>query len=631
MIKKNLDLISNMLEEKDFGKNLRIVSSIEEVKKYMELAEKKIVVEVIATNNNQLDSDILGFAVLIPDKIKFYIPVLHRNYSEKLLLPGQIKIDTEVCAILSEKLNELEVITSNSKLLYALFKNSWNINCNISWDTCEAGNLLDNYGIKWYKDKGNTEAIGNRKFVEMIIEYINNETLFKSIENIIPKIDFKIEHTSKCYRMQMLSIGTMGEMKDIVFKFIDDEIAFIMAKANIEINGFDIDTRYLKKLRTYYEGKLEGIEEFIIKFYEDSKGYSNFIDSNFIYNIRLNDKNYLKRLIYDEFMIADISGEMEKPVDEKTIQILSNKYEVCKQINSYWIYSRILEDIDMIESKINPKTNRLQTELGSSNLVPFEINTLLKDICINHKDIDFNKLIVPSREGCFVEIDFSELVELIIGNSISYDKVENFDNFFDIYSHITSVIYNKTIDECGSDWKVMRRTIKALIFAKMNNLQLKQVSHILGKEEAEISNLYHLCELYCSDGAKIKSDIMYHILNYNENAKINIPRITLFRAGFKRKKISEENLERELLINFDLILKDSAKDLLKQFILYIDKIGLYDCKILGYNNMKLICQCDKNNSNKIIELLRQETVAFLLDKIDYPINIKVCSTEKIYQ
>lgn len=135
--RSNENLVREELDMNWINQKIYIASTAEAVERYLSLATNQIIIEVVLVDQNELNSEVLGIAIIIPNKIKVYIPLCDNRTST-------ISIEQDyIIKILKEKIEQLNVITSNSKELFFSLYCRFNINMLISWDTKFVDLLLE--------------------------------------------------------------------------------------------------------------------------------------------------------------------------------------------------------------------------------------------------------------------------------------------------------------------------------------------------------------------------------------------------------------------------------------------------------------------------------------------------------
>lgn len=207
---KDRNLVREQLSTDWINKPIVVAKTTTDVRECLSFATDEIVVEIILSNNeivlsdeNELDSKVLGVALIIPNLMKVYIPLCNNNSGANVLSAEKLQINTYIVNILREKLQQLKIITDNTLQLYSILYVKYNINCEISRDTALADSLFEREGIS-YCDAEYLEQLVSLKGKKSLLMLKNlNRSKIITDDIAAALADYKITKTYYKYKKQM--------------------------------------------------------------------------------------------------------------------------------------------------------------------------------------------------------------------------------------------------------------------------------------------------------------------------------------------------------------------------------------------------------------------------------------------
>lgn len=374
-----------------YADTTRLITSIEELHKYIDKAIFNGEIAIDTETNNSLDPiscKIMGPCIYTPGEKSVYIPVNHVDpiTHEKLdnqLTESQIKDEFS-------RLNNTKIIMHNGKFDYQVIKCTCGLELSVYWDTMIGARILDenekSAGLKQqYRDKIDSSV--EKYSIDHLFENIEYAVVDPSLFALYAATDAMM--TYKLYKWQMKQFDLPGNER-IKWLFHNVEMPVMKVAAEMELTGVEIDSDYAKRLSNKYHQKvdlvdkeiadqLRSIRPIIEKWRETPeakfKPTSKKPNKNGEYTLQkskseqladppqLTSPTQLAILLYDVFNTPVIDKKSPRgtgediltKIDNPLCELIIEKRGVEKLIGTY---------IDKLPACINPVDNRLHAHFN---------------------------------------------------------------------------------------------------------------------------------------------------------------------------------------------------------------------------------------------------------------------------
>lgn len=371
---------------------------------------------------------------------------------------------------ISDSINHIYLCFNDKQYAIPINKNSAGLIKNIMEDknVQKAGHGIKNDLIALKSLKINTETL---RFDSMIGAYLLNpsrptyrlKNLYSEYleEEIIDYEDKEGElHINYCSSVRAIW-KLIKPMEEEITKmgmwelFNNIEMPLIEVLADMEHNGFKVDSRMLKELSIQFADSIDKITEEI---YNEAGEEFN-----------INSTKQLSHLLFDKLELPPIKKtKTGYSTDVEVLEKLLDKHPIIEKILEYRSLIKLKSTyIDGLINLINPKTGRIhskfrQTVTSTGRLSSTEPN--LQNIPIKTEEGRIiRKAFVPENENyVLVDADYSQ-IELRVLAHISEDKglIEAFKNNEDIHQRTAAEVFGVDKELVSS---LMRSRAKAVNF-----------------------------------------------------------------------------------------------------------------------------------------------------------------------
>lgn len=245
-----------------YADTTRLITSIEELHKYIDKAIFNGEIAIDTETNNSLDPiscKIMGPCIYTPGEKSVYIPVNHVDpiTHEKLdnqLTESQIKDEFS-------RLNNTKIIMHNGKFDYQVIKCTCGLELSVYWDTMIGARILDenekSAGLKQqYRDKIDSSV--EKYSIDHLFENIEYAVVDPSLFALYAATDAMM--TYKLYKWQMKQFDLPGNER-IKWLFHNVEMPVMKVAAEMELTGVEIDSDYAKRLSNKYHQKVDLVDK----------------------------------------------------------------------------------------------------------------------------------------------------------------------------------------------------------------------------------------------------------------------------------------------------------------------------------------------------------------------------------
>lgn len=281
--------------------------------------------------------------------------------------------------------------------------------------------------------------------------------------------------------------------------FYEVETKLIPVLAEMEFEGVNIDTSFLKNYSKEIEIELIQLQDDIFKI----SGTNFNIDS----------PKQLGEILFEHLKIP-YSGKKTKTgqysTDEETLQKIEDKHPIVAHLLNYREYTKLKSTyVDAIPNLINQETKRIHTTFNQTIAATgrlSSINPNLQNIPIKtERGRQIRKAFIPKNEDyVLMSADYSQ-IELRIVASISKDEnmLQAFNDGLDIHTATAAKVFGVDLKDVSSD---MRRKAKMVNFGIIYGISAFGLAQRLSIPRTEAAMLieeyfkqYHGIKKYMDD------------------------------------------------------------------------------------------------------------------------------------
>ena len=582
------ELESNKIETQNLekqqtinNKNYYLINSLDEIDKWIEEAEE--VGEVaVDTETNSLDphqADLVGISLCSKIGKACYIPVGHNS-------PKCLKKDAVIKKL--KKILEdpsIKKIGQNIKFDFiVLYK------CGITLSSME-DTMLMSYVLDAGKNRHNMDTLSEIHLGHKTISFKDmvgtgkKEINFSEVELDKAK-DYAAEDADVTFRLYKKFVKNLKSEKMInIYEIFEKPLIKILAF--MEIEGVEIDSKFLKSLSSKFEKKIQKLEKEVFKI---SKKEFNIASPK-----------QLGEIIYNDLKIAGLKKTKKGSfaTSASVLEDLAFKgHEFPKLILDWRQVSKLKNTYsDALPEHLNPNTKRVHTSFllaatTTGRLASSDPN--LQNIPIKSEDgKDIRKAFTAKKGHLLISADYNQIEMRILADLADVKELKKaFKNKEDIHSLTASQIFNIDIKKVNQDHRRKAKAINFGIIYGISQYGLAKQINVSNYEAEEFLNSYFAkfpeIKVYMDNTIKFcrKSgyvnnifgrrshfnginDKNFNVRNFQERAAINAPiqgsasevmRLAMIRLD---KKLSEEknsNSKMLLQIHDELIFEIPKKD-----------------------------------------------------------------------
>ena len=582
------ELQSNKIETQNLEKqqtinneNYYLINSLDEIDKWIEEAEEvgEVAVDTETTSLDPHQADLVGISLCSKIGKACYIPVGHKS-SKCLKKDAVIK---KLKKILEDP--SIKKIGQNIKFDFIVFyKNG--ITLSSMEDTMLMSYVLDAGKNRHNMDTLSEIHLGHKtiSFKEMVGTG-KKEINFSEVELDKAK-DYAAEDADVTFRLYKKFIKNLKSEKMInIYEIFEKPLIKILAF--MEIEGVEIDSKFLKSLSSKFEKKIQKLEKEVFKI---SKKEFNIASPK-----------QLGEIIYNDLKIAGLKKTKKGSfaTSASVLEDLAFKgHEFPKLILDWRQVSKLKNTYsDALPEHLNPNTKRVHTSFllaatTTGRLASSDPN--LQNIPIKSEDgKDIRKAFTAKKGHLLISADYNQIEMRILADLADVKELKKaFKNKEDIHSLTASQIFNIDIKKVNQDHRRKAKAINFGIIYGISQYGLAKQINVSNYEAEEFLNSYFAkfpeIKVYMDNTIKFcrKSgyvnnifgrrshfnginDKNFNVRNFQERAAINAPiqgsasevmRLAMIRLD---KKLSEEknsNSKMLLQIHDELIFEIPKKD-----------------------------------------------------------------------
>ncbi len=574
------------------NKNYHLISSLDEVDKWIEEAEE--VGEVaVDTETNSLDphqANLVGISLCSKIGKACYIPVGHKS-------PKCINKDAVIKKL--KKILEdpsIKKIGQNIKFDFIVFYKH-GITLSSMEDT-----MLMSYVLDAGKNRHNMDTLSEIHLGYKTISFKEmvgtgkKEINFSEVELDKAK-DYAAEDADVTFRLYKKFIKNLKSEKMInIYEIFEKPLIKILAF--MEIEGVEIDSKFLKSLSLKFEKKIQKLEKEVFKI---SKKEFNIASPKQLGEIIYNDLKIagLKKTKKGSFATGASVLEDLSFKGHKFPKLILDWRQVSKLKNTY---------SDALPEHVNPNTKRVHTSFllaatTTGRLASSDPN--LQNIPIKSEDgKDIRKAFTAKKNHLFISADYNQIEMRILADLADVKELKKaFKNNEDIHSLTASQIFNIDIKKVNQDHRRKAKAINFGIIYGISQYGLAKQINVSNYEAEEFLNSYFAkfpeIKVYMDNTIKFcrKSGYVNNI--FGRRSHFN---------GINDKNFNVRNFQERAAINAPI--QGSASEIMRLAMIQLNK-KLSDqknskTKMLLQIHDELIFEVPKKDEKAMVKLIKNE-------------------------
>ncbi len=582
------ELESNKIETQNLekqqtinNKNYYLINNLDEIDKWIGEAEEvgEVAVDTETTSLDPHQADLVGISLCSKVGKACYIPVGHKS-------PKCLKKDAVIKKL--KKILEdpsIKKIGQNIKFDFIVF-----YKCGITLSSME-DTMLMSYVLDAGKNRHNMDTLSEIHLGHKTISFKEmvgtgkKEINFSEVELNKAK-DYAAEDADVTFRLYKKFIKNLKSEKMInIYEIFEKPLIKILAF--MEIEGVEIDSKFLKSLSSKFEKKIQKLEKEVFKI---SKKEFNIASPK-----------QLGEIIYNDLKIAGLKKTKKGSfaTSASVLEDLAFKgHEFPKLILDWRQVSKLKNTYsDALPEHLNPNTKRVHTSFllaatTTGRLASSDPN--LQNIPIKSEDgKDIRKAFKAKKDHLLISADYNQIEMRILADLADVKELKKaFKNKEDIHSLTASQIFNIDIKKVNQDHRRKAKAINFGIIYGISQYGLAKQINVSNYEAEEFLNSYFAkfpeIKVYMDNTIKFcrKSgyvnnifgrrshfnginDKNFNVRNFQERAAINAPiqgsasevmRLAMIRLDKKLSEQKNSNSKMLLQIHDELIFEIPKKD-----------------------------------------------------------------------
>ncbi len=568
-------------QQKINNKNYYLINSLDEIDKWIEEAEEvgEVAVDTETTSLDPHQADLVGISLCSKIGKACYIPVGHKS-SKCLKKDAVIK---KLKKILEDP--SIKKIGQNIKFDFIVF-----YKCGITLSSME-DTMLMSYVLDAGKNRHNMDTLSEIHLGHKTISFKEmvgtgkKEINFSEVDLDKAK-DYAAEDADVTLRLYKKFFKNLKTEKMInIYEIFEKPLIKILAF--MEIEGVEIDSKFLKSLSSKFEKKIQKLEKDVFKI---SKKEFNIASPK-----------QLGEIIYNDLKIAGLKKTKKGSfaTSASVLEDLAFKgHEFPKLILDWRQVSKLKNTYsDALPEHLNPNTKRVHTSFllaatTTGRLASSDPN--LQNIPIKSEDgKDIRKAFKAKKDHLFISADYNQIEMRILADLADVKELKKaFKNKEDIHSLTASQIFNIDIKKVNQDHRRKAKAINFGIIYGISQYGLAKQINVSNYEAEEFLESYFAkfpeIKVYMDNTIKFcrKSgyvsnifgrrshfnginDKNFNVRNFQERAAINAPiqgsasevmRLAMIRLDKKLSELKNSNSKMLLQIHDELIFEIPKKD-----------------------------------------------------------------------
>ncbi len=593
------ELESNKIETQNLekqqtinNKNYHLINSLDEIDKWIEDAEEvgEVAVDTETTSLDPHQADLVGISLCSKIGKACYIPVGHKS-------PKCLKKDAVIKKL--KKILEdpsIKKIGQNIKFDFiVLYK------CGITLSSME-DTMLMSYVLDAGKNRHNMDTLSEIHLGHKTISFKDmvgtgkKEINFSEVELDKAK-DYAAEDADITFRLYKKFIKNLKSEKMInIYEIFEKPLIKILAF--MEIEGVEIDSKFLKSLSSKFEKKIQKLEKEVFKI---SKKKFNIASPK-----------QLGEIIYNDLKIAGLKKTKKGSfaTSASVLEDLAFKgHEFPKLILDWRQVSKLKNTYsDALPEHLNPITKRVHTSFllaatTTGRLASSDPN--LQNIPIKSEDgKDIRKAFTAKKGHLLISADYNQIEMRILADLADVKELKTaFKNKEDIHSLTASQIFNIDIKKVNQDQRRKAKAINFGIIYGISQYGLAKQINVSNFEAEEFLNSYFAkfpeIKVYMDDTIKFCRKRGYVSNIFGRRSHFN---------GINDKNFNVRNFQERAAINAPI--QGSASEVMRLAMIRLNKKLLEqkisNSKMLLQIHDELIFEIPKNHEKAMIKLIEKE-------------------------
>ncbi len=582
-------------------KNYHLITDAHQIDRWIEEAEEMGEVAV-DTETNSLDphqADLIGVSLCTKIGKACYIPIGHK--SSKCI--NKDTVIKKLKPLLEDP--SIKKIGQNIKFDFiVLFKHG--ITISSMEDTMLMSYVLDAGKNRHNMDTLSEIHLGHKTIsFKEIVGTGKKEINFSDVE-IDKAKDYAAEDADITFRlykkfMKSLKLEKMINIYEIFEKPLITILAFM------EMEGVEVDSKFLKVLSLKFDKKIKSLEKEVFKI---SKKQFNIASPK-----------QLGEIIYNDLKIAGLKKTKKGSfaTNASVLEDLAFKGHKFPKLVLDWRQVSKLKNTysDALQEHINPRTKRVHTSFllaatTTGRLASSDPN--LQNIPIKSEDgKDIRKAFRAKKNHLLISADYNQIEMRILADLANVKELKKaFKNNDDIHSLTASQIFNIDIKKVNQDHRRKAKAINFGIIYGISQYGLAKQINVSNHEAEEFLNSYFAkfpeIKVYMENTIKFcrKSGYVNNI--FGRRSHFN---------GINDKNFNIRNFQERAAINAPI--QGSASEIMRLAMIRLEK------KLINQKNIKskmllqihdeLIFEVLKNDKDTMVNIIKEEMMS--VTKSDY--------------
>jgi len=582
-------------------KNYHLITDAHQIDRWIEEAEEMGEVAV-DTETNSLDphqADLIGVSLCTKIGKACYIPIGHK--SSKCI--NKDTVIKKLKPLLEDP--SIKKIGQNIKFDFiVLFKHG--ITISSMEDTMLMSYVLDAGKNRHNMDTLSEIHLGHKTIsFKEIVGTGKKEINFSDVE-IDKAKDYAAEDADITFRlykkfMKSLKLEKMINIYEIFEKPLITILAFM------EMEGVEVDSKFLKVLSLKFDKKIKSLEKEVFKI---SKKQFNIASPK-----------QLGEIIYNDLKIAGLKKTKKGSfaTNANVLEDLAFKGHKFPKLVLDWRQVSKLKNTysDALQEHINPRTKRVHTSFllaatTTGRLASSDPN--LQNIPIKSEDgKDIRKAFRAKKNHLLISADYNQIEMRILADLANVKELKKaFKNNDDIHSLTASQIFNIDIKKVNQDHRRKAKAINFGIIYGISQYGLAKQINVSNHEAEEFLNSYFAkfpeIKVYMENTIKFcrKSGYVNNI--FGRRSHFN---------GINDKNFNIRNFQERAAINAPI--QGSASEIMRLAMIRLEK------KLINQKNIKskmllqihdeLIFEVLKNDKDTMVNIIKEEMMS--VTKSDY--------------
>ncbi|WP_428081140.1 DNA polymerase I [Candidatus Pelagibacter sp.] len=574
------------------NKDYHLITNIDEIDKWIEEAEE--VGEVaVDTETNSLDphqADLVGISLCSKIGKACYIPVGHKS---KDCLNKESVIN-KLKNLLED--SSVKKIGQNIKFDFIVF-----YKLGISLSSME-DTMLMSYVLDAGKNRHNMDTLSDIHLGHKTISFKEivgtgkKEINFSDVELETAK-NYAAEDADVTFRLYKKFIKSLKSEKLFnIYEIFEKPLIKILAF--MEIEGVEVDSKFLNSLSSKFDKKIKKIEKEVFKI---SKKEFNIASPK-----------QLGEIIYNDLKIAGTKKTKKGSfaTSASVLEDLAFKgHEFPKLVLDWRQVSKLKNTYsDALPEHINPNTKRVHTSFllaatTTGRLASSDPN--LQNIPIKSEDgKDIRKAFKAKKDHLLISADYNQIEMRILADLADVKELKKaFKNNEDIHSLTASQIFNIDIKKVNQDHRRKAKAINFGIIYGISQYGLAKQTNVSNYEAEEFLNAYFAkfpeIKVYMDNTIKFcrKSGYVNNI--FGRRSHFN---------GINDKNFNVRNFQERAAINAPI--QGSASEVMRLAMIRLDKKLNEEknlkSKMLLQIHDELIFEVPKKEENAMVKLIQNE-------------------------